>query len=94
MPDWKKHCPIDKDEWPVQRQAWHAGWIYYMEHGPVFRGEDAGFMSADMTDNPVLCLPNGSAQLAPIGSNRSCLSSSPLRIAAHSRVQSVPSWTP
>ena len=50
MPDWKDHCPIDKDERPVQRLAWHDGWEYRMEHGPVFSGEDAEFMSADMTD--------------------------------------------
>ena len=50
MPDWKDHCPIDKDERPMQHQAWHDGWEYRMEHGPVFNGEDAEFMSADMTD--------------------------------------------
>jgi len=42
MPDdWTDHCPIDEDEWPVQRQAWHAGWIYRMEHGPRLSDERA-----------------------------------------------------
>ena len=41
MPDWKKHCPIDEEEWPVQRQAWHAGWIYCMEHGRGLSDEKA-----------------------------------------------------
>ncbi|MCS3672580.1 hypothetical protein GGQ21_003251 [Salinibacter ruber] len=34
MPDWTAYCPIDEEEWPVKRQAWHSGWEYRMDHGP------------------------------------------------------------
>jgi len=39
MNDWKDHCAID-DEHPVQRQAWHAGWMHRMENGPGLHASD------------------------------------------------------
>lgn len=39
--NWKDHCPIDEDEWPVQRQAWRSGWEYRMEHGGGLTAEEA-----------------------------------------------------
>jgi hypothetical protein len=39
--EWEQHCPISEDEWPVQRQAWHGGWMYRMEHGPGFSDGEA-----------------------------------------------------
>lgn len=34
MDEWQEHCPIDEEEWPVQRQAWRGGWVYRKERGP------------------------------------------------------------
>lgn len=31
---WKEHCPVDEEESPVERQAWHGGWKYRKERGP------------------------------------------------------------
>jgi hypothetical protein len=40
MPEtWKNLCPIDEKEHPIQRQAWHRGWIYRMERGPGLGAE-------------------------------------------------------
>lgn len=30
---WKKHCPVDEDQSPLQRQAWRSGWTYRTMHG-------------------------------------------------------------
>jgi hypothetical protein len=38
---WKRHCPIDEEEWPVQRQAWHAGWMYRMDNGAGLSDDEA-----------------------------------------------------
>lgn len=40
MDEWKKRCPIDDDEWPVQRQAFHGGWKYRIDHGPGLDKEE------------------------------------------------------
>jgi hypothetical protein len=48
---WKRHCPIDEEEWPVQRQAWHAGWMYRMEHGPGLSDEEAEPIARRMLDD-------------------------------------------
>jgi len=47
MPDWTAHCPIDEDEWPVLRQAWHAGWINRMETGPGKPDREIGLRLID-----------------------------------------------
>lgn len=39
---WKEHCPIDEDEHPVQRQAWHGGWMHRVETGPGTPGGEVG----------------------------------------------------
>lgn len=40
--DWKEHCPINEEERPVERQAWHAGWEYRMQHS----GADAAYVDS------------------------------------------------
>jgi hypothetical protein len=32
--EWKRHCPIEKNDSPVKRQAFRDGWEYREEHGP------------------------------------------------------------
>lgn len=52
MPEtWKEHCPINEDEHPVRRQAWHAGWIYRMEHSARIKGEEARRIARRMLDD-------------------------------------------
>ena len=44
------YCPINEDDRPMQHQAWHAGWIYRMENGPGFSGEEAKSISLEIVD--------------------------------------------
>jgi hypothetical protein len=51
MPElWKRHCPIDEEEWPIQRQAWHGGWMYRMHNGPL-SDEEAEPIARRMLDD-------------------------------------------
>ncbi len=67
MPDWTDHCPIDDEEWPVRRQAWHAGWIYRTEHGPGLSNEEVKTVARRMLDEygpsmlPIWFLGHGAA---------------------------------
>jgi hypothetical protein len=51
MDEWQEHCPIDEEEWPVQRQAWRSGWEYRMEHGP---GKPDRETILEMVERPTL----------------------------------------
>jgi hypothetical protein len=50
MDEWKKHCPMDEDEWPVQRQAFRGGWEYRVQHGPGLDEEAAGPISVRVVE--------------------------------------------
>ena len=50
MDEWQEYCPIGEEEWPVQRQAWHSGWEYRMEHGPGLNATDAETVVRRMMD--------------------------------------------
>jgi hypothetical protein len=57
MDEWQEHCPIDEEEWLVQRQAWRSGWEYRMEHGPGLSEEEAEPIARHVLDSytpPVL----------------------------------------